>query len=158
MRATALRIVSSLCMQATAMTPGFLAGEALGAEGCHTQHLADGVASALDIASAAVVVEGGNVDEACKRLLGRADAKLLSQLFALDTEQLRQGGRDLLSSGGALADALLACGRGCVRPPPCAAPWKRSAIGLPRHVGWRPAPSTPPSTVGATAARRSGKA
>nr|WP_245216077.1 AAA family ATPase [Pararoseomonas baculiformis] len=46
------------------------------------------------------------------RLLGRADAKLLSQLFALDTERLRQGGRDLLSSGGALADALLAASGG----------------------------------------------
>jgi len=47
-----------------------------------------------------------------ERLLGRADAKLLSQLFALDTERLRQGGRDLLSSGGALADALLAAAGG----------------------------------------------
>ncbi|WP_043833793.1 AAA family ATPase [Muricoccus aerilatus] len=47
-----------------------------------------------------------------ERLLGRADAKLLAQLFALDTERLRQGGRDLLSSGGALADALLAAAGG----------------------------------------------
>lgn len=70
-----------------------------------------------------------------ERLLGRADAKLLSQLFALDTERLRQGGRDLLSSGGALADALLAAAGGCVRLPPCAAPWKRSAISSPRHAG-----------------------
>ncbi|MFC0407192.1 AAA family ATPase [Roseomonas elaeocarpi] len=46
------------------------------------------------------------------RLLGRADAKLLAQLFALDTERLRQGGRDLLSSGGVLADALLAAAGG----------------------------------------------
>jgi uncharacterized protein YhaN len=46
------------------------------------------------------------------RLLGRADGKLLSQLFALDTERLRQGGRDLLSSGGALSDALLAAAGG----------------------------------------------
>ncbi|MFH5926865.1 AAA family ATPase [Roseomonas xinghualingensis] len=46
------------------------------------------------------------------RLLGRADNKLLSQLFALDTERLRQGGHDLLSSGGALADALLAAAGG----------------------------------------------
>lgn len=46
------------------------------------------------------------------RLLGRADSRLLSQLFALDTERLRQGGRDLLSSGGALADALLAAAGG----------------------------------------------
>ena len=46
------------------------------------------------------------------RLMGRADARLLSQLFALDTERLRQGGRDLLSSGGALADALLAAAGG----------------------------------------------
>ncbi|MBI0537870.1 hypothetical protein D9599_20115 [Roseomonas sp. KE2513] len=47
-----------------------------------------------------------------ERLLGRADAKLLAQLFALDTERLRQGGRDLLISGGALADALLAAAGG----------------------------------------------
>ncbi|MBO1080069.1 AAA family ATPase [Roseomonas haemaphysalidis] len=46
------------------------------------------------------------------RLLGRADARLLQQLFALDTDRLRQGGRDLLSSGGALADALLAAAGG----------------------------------------------
>lgn len=46
------------------------------------------------------------------RLLGRADARLLSQLFALDTERLRQGGRDLLSSGGTLADALIAAAGG----------------------------------------------
>jgi uncharacterized protein YhaN len=46
------------------------------------------------------------------RLLGRADGKLLSQIFALDTERLRQGGRDLLSSGGALSDALLAAAGG----------------------------------------------
>ena len=46
------------------------------------------------------------------RLLGRGDAKLLSQLYALDTERLRQGGRELLSSGGALADALLAAAGG----------------------------------------------
>jgi uncharacterized protein YhaN len=46
------------------------------------------------------------------RLLGRADGKLLSQLFVLDTERLRQGGRELLSSGGILADALLAAAGG----------------------------------------------
>ncbi|MFC7737602.1 AAA family ATPase [Roseomonas sp. GCM10028921] len=46
------------------------------------------------------------------RLLGRADGKLLSQLFALDTERLRQGGRELLNSGGILADALLAAAGG----------------------------------------------
>lgn len=47
-----------------------------------------------------------------ERLTGRADPRLLAQLFALDTERLRQGGRDLLSSGGALADALLAAAGG----------------------------------------------
>jgi uncharacterized protein YhaN len=46
------------------------------------------------------------------RLLGRADGRLLSQLFALDTERLRQGGRELLQSGGVLADALLAAAGG----------------------------------------------
>ena len=46
------------------------------------------------------------------RLLGRADAKLLAQLYALDTERLRQGGRELLQSGGALAEALLAAAGG----------------------------------------------
>jgi len=46
------------------------------------------------------------------RLLGRADRDLFAQLFALDTERLRQGGRDLLSSGGMLADALLAAAGG----------------------------------------------
>ncbi|TPG61097.1 hypothetical protein EAH89_00580 [Roseomonas nepalensis] len=47
-----------------------------------------------------------------EQLTGRADGRLLVQLFALDTERLRQGGRDLLSSGGALADALLAAAGG----------------------------------------------
>lgn len=41
-------------------------------------------------------------------LLGGADRKLLERLFALDTERLREGGRDLLASGGSLTEALLA--------------------------------------------------
>ncbi len=53
-------------------------------------------------------LDGGWLD----RLLGRADRDLFAQLFALDTERLRQGGRDLLSSGGMLADALLAAAGG----------------------------------------------
>lgn len=47
-----------------------------------------------------------------ERLLGKADRGLLEQLFALDTERLREGGRGLLASGGALADALLAAAGG----------------------------------------------
>ena len=39
-------------------------------------------------------------------LLGRTDRVLLERLFALDTERLRQGEADLLSSNGALADVL----------------------------------------------------
>ncbi|MCR0982637.1 AAA family ATPase [Roseomonas populi] len=46
------------------------------------------------------------------RQLGRADRELLAQLYALDTERLRQGGRELLQSGGALAEALLAAAGG----------------------------------------------
>jgi uncharacterized protein YhaN len=46
------------------------------------------------------------------RLLGGADRALLDQLFALDTEKLRSGGRGLLESGGALAEALLAAAGG----------------------------------------------
>ncbi|MFT8243285.1 AAA family ATPase [Roseomonas sp. BN140053] len=49
---------------------------------------------------------------ALAQLLGRADRALLDQLFALDTERLRRGGADLLESGGALADALLAAAGG----------------------------------------------
>ena len=54
----------------------------------------------------------GNLDEsgALARLLGRADRGLLERLFALDTERLRRGGDELLASGGAVADALLAAG------------------------------------------------
>ena len=41
------------------------------------------------------------------RLLGGVDRAGLEQLFALDTAGLRRGGRQLLDTGGALADALL---------------------------------------------------
>jgi uncharacterized protein YhaN len=43
-------------------------------------------------------------------LLGPADRALLERLFALDTEQLRQGGKALLESGGSVADAVLSGG------------------------------------------------
>jgi uncharacterized protein YhaN len=45
-------------------------------------------------------------------LLGNHDRKLLERLFALDTERLRQGGKDLLASGGDLASALLSASGG----------------------------------------------
>ncbi|MCK8783338.1 AAA family ATPase [Roseomonas sp. NAR14] len=45
-------------------------------------------------------------------LLGTADRNLLERLFALDTEALRRGGDELLRSGGALAEALLAAAGG----------------------------------------------
>jgi uncharacterized protein YhaN len=41
------------------------------------------------------------------RLLGGVDRAGLERLFALDTAGLRRGGRQLLETGGALADALL---------------------------------------------------
>lgn len=41
------------------------------------------------------------------RLLGGVDRTGLERLFALDTAGLRRGGRQLLDTGGALADALL---------------------------------------------------
>ncbi len=41
------------------------------------------------------------------RLLGGVDRAGLERLFALDTAGLRRGGRQLLDTGGALADALL---------------------------------------------------
>ena len=48
------------------------------------------------------------------RLLGGMDRAGLERLFALDTAGLREGGRRLLATGGALADALLS-GAGGVR-------------------------------------------
>ncbi len=48
------------------------------------------------------------------RLLGGVDRAGLERLFALDTAGLRRGGRQLLETGGALADALLS-GAGGVR-------------------------------------------
>ena len=46
------------------------------------------------------------------RLLGQTDKTLLERLFALDTERLRDGGDELLASGGAVADALLSAAGG----------------------------------------------
>ena len=45
-------------------------------------------------------------------LLGGRDRKLLEQLFSLDTESLREGGRSLLESGGDVASALLSAAGG----------------------------------------------
>ena len=57
--------------------------------------------------------EGAPLDPArLARLLGPADRTLLERLFALDTERLRSGGRDLLAADGAVADALLSAAGG----------------------------------------------
>ncbi len=48
-------------------------------------------------------------------LLGGTDARRLQQLFSLDTERLRVGGRELLETGGDLAEALLSAGSGLRR-------------------------------------------
>ena len=45
-------------------------------------------------------------------MLAGRDRKLLERLFVLDTEGLRQGGTDLLQSGGDVASALLAAAGG----------------------------------------------
>ena len=44
--------------------------------------------------------------------LGQTDRTLVERLFALDTERLREGGRELLASNGSLADALLSAAGG----------------------------------------------
>ncbi|WP_338661302.1 AAA family ATPase [Pararoseomonas sp. SCSIO 73927] len=74
------------------------------------------------------------------RLLGRADGKLMSQLFALDTERLRQGGRELLTSGGILADALLAAAGGLREASSLhrALEGERDALAPPRKTASRP--------------------
>ncbi len=48
-------------------------------------------------------------------LLGGTDSRRLQQLFSLDTERLRVGGRELLETGGDLAEALLSAGSGLRR-------------------------------------------
>ncbi|MGI3776539.1 MAG: AAA family ATPase [Janthinobacterium lividum] len=48
-------------------------------------------------------------------LLGGTDLRRLQQLFSLDTERLRAGGRELLETGGDLAEALLSAGSGLRR-------------------------------------------
>ena len=48
-------------------------------------------------------------------LLGGTDARRLRQMFSLDTERLRAGGRELLETGGDLAEALLSAGSGLRR-------------------------------------------
>ncbi len=50
------------------------------------------------------------------RLLGHTDRTLLERLFALDTDRLRDGGSELLASGGAVADALLSAAGGLRQP------------------------------------------
>jgi uncharacterized protein YhaN len=52
---------------------------------------------------------------ALARLLGATDRALLERLFALDTARLREGGAELLASGGTLADALLSAAGGLRR-------------------------------------------
>jgi uncharacterized protein YhaN len=48
-------------------------------------------------------------------VLGRTDRTLVERLFALDTERLREGGRELLASNGSVADALLSAAGGLRR-------------------------------------------
>ncbi len=48
-------------------------------------------------------------------LLGGTDARRLQQMFSMDTERLRAGGRELLETGGDLAEALLSAGSGLRR-------------------------------------------
>ncbi len=48
-------------------------------------------------------------------LLGHTDRTLVERLFALDTERLREGGRELLASNGSVADALLSAAGGLRR-------------------------------------------
>jgi uncharacterized protein YhaN len=48
-------------------------------------------------------------------VLGHTDRTLLERLFALDTERLREGGRELLASNGSVADALLSAAGGLRR-------------------------------------------
>ncbi|HEY3849005.1 MAG TPA: AAA family ATPase [Acetobacteraceae bacterium] len=47
--------------------------------------------------------------------LGHTDRTLVERLFALDTERLREGGRELLASNGSVADALLSAAGGLRR-------------------------------------------
>jgi uncharacterized protein YhaN len=48
-------------------------------------------------------------------VLGHTDRTLVERLFALDTERLREGGRELLASNGSVADALLSAAGGLRR-------------------------------------------
>ncbi len=48
-------------------------------------------------------------------VLGYTDRTLVERLFALDTERLREGGRELLASNGSVADALLSAAGGLRR-------------------------------------------
>ena len=48
-------------------------------------------------------------------MLGHTDRTLVERLFALDTERLREGGRELLASNGSVADALLSAAGGLRR-------------------------------------------
>ncbi len=49
------------------------------------------------------------------RLMGPLDQRRLGQLFALDTDRLRAGARELLETGGDLAEALLSASSGLHR-------------------------------------------
>ena len=48
-------------------------------------------------------------------VLGHTDRTLVERLFALDTERLREGGKELLASNGSVADALLSAAGGLRR-------------------------------------------
>ena len=57
--------------------------------------------------------DGATLDPAVlAAFLGQTDRTLVERLFALDTERLREGGRELLASNGSLADALLSAAGG----------------------------------------------
>lgn len=60
--------------------------------------------------------DGATLDPgALAAVLGHTDRTLVERLFALDTERLREGGRELLASNGSVADALLSAAGGLRR-------------------------------------------
>jgi uncharacterized protein YhaN len=60
--------------------------------------------------------DGATLDPgALAGVLGHTDRTLVERLFALDTERLREGGRELLASNGSVADALLSAAGGLRR-------------------------------------------
>lgn len=60
--------------------------------------------------------DGATLDPAeLAAVLGHTDRTLVERLFALDTERLREGGKELLASNGSVADALLSAAGGLRR-------------------------------------------